>query len=171
MTFREARGWSIESTIGAIVHLGDSTGVRVESGAWRVGTISSFALLGLFVVTAPLSLIAVVRGIVTRRLGTSWIAAVGILLLGSPLISPQFFAWLLPGAAIAWIDRERAPAIGVLVTLVLSVGILANYADLVRGVRYVELLVIGRNLMCLAAVISAAHSLVTPGTHQPTRAT
>jgi hypothetical protein len=116
-------------------------------------------------------LIAVVRGIVTRRLGTSWIAAVGILLLGSPLISPQFFAWLLPGAAIAWIDRERAPAIGVLVTLVLSVGILANYADLVRGVRYVELLVIGRNLMCLAAVISAAHSLVTPGTHQPTRAT
>jgi hypothetical protein len=162
VTFREARGWSIESTVGALVHLGDSTTVRVESGAWRVGAIPPFALLGLFVITAPLALIAIIRGTETLRFGASWIAAVGILLLGSPLISPQFFAWLLPGAAIAWIDDDRAPAVAVLVTLVLSMVILAAYADLVRGVRYVELLAICRNLVCLVAVICAARSLVRP---------
>jgi len=170
-TFREALGWSIESTVGAIVHLRDSTSVRVESGAWRVGTISSFALLGSLAITAPLSLFATFRGIVTRRLGASWIAGVGILLLGSPLISPQFFAWLLPGAAIAWIDHDRAPAVGVLVTLVLSMVILATYADLVSGVKYVELLVISRNLVCVASVISAARCLVTPTSRHPTRTT
>jgi hypothetical protein len=161
LTFREARGWSIESTVGAIVHLGDSTTVRVESGAWRVGRVTPFALLGLFVVTAPLSLIAAFRGIVTQRLGASWIAAIGIVLLGSPLLSPQFFAWLLPGAAIAWVNHDRAPALGVVVTLVLSVAILATYADLVGGVKYVELLAVGRNLVCLVTVISAALSLAT----------
>jgi hypothetical protein len=161
MTFRNASGWSIESVVGSILHIGDAA-VRVESGAWRVGTIPSYASIVSFAVTAPLSLYAAYRGMTSERLGASWIAAVGVLLLGSALISPQFFAWLLPAAAIAWTDEDRAPAIAVLVTLMLSTMVLATYRDLVGGVRAAEGLVIVRNLVCLVAVATASRSLAEP---------
>jgi hypothetical protein len=161
ITFRDAKGWSIESVIGSVVHLGDRA-VRVESGAWRVGMIPPFASIVLFAVSAPLSLAAVYQGMVTQRLGASWIAAIGILLLGSALISPQFFAWLLPGAAIAWTHRDRAPALTVVITVMLSTAVLAVYRRLVEGDLAAEQLVIVRNAACFAAVLLAARSLATP---------
>jgi len=37
LTFRGARGWEIESTVGAIWMLVNQSSMRVEAGAWRIG--------------------------------------------------------------------------------------------------------------------------------------
>ena len=38
LTFRGATGWQIESLVGSLIHLTGSETLRMESGAWRIGT-------------------------------------------------------------------------------------------------------------------------------------
>ena len=63
LTFRGATGWQIESLVGSLVHLTDSTSLRMESGAWRIGTINSTASIAMFLAAAPICLWSSWRGI------------------------------------------------------------------------------------------------------------
>ncbi len=159
LTFRGATGWQIESTVGSVLRLfGDAT-VRLEAGAWRIGSIPRGASIALFTVAAPLTLAALYAGARTRLIGAAWIAAVSALLLCSALFSAQYVIWLVPGAAIAWCEDERAAAMLVAVA-VLATGIfMRNYFALLAGAPAVVWLVIGRNAILAGAAAIAARPL------------
>src|SRR5262249_31974354 len=107
LTFRGARGWEIESTVGAVWMLVDQSSARVEAGAWRIGpTIGPISIL-LFALGAVLSLWLVWRGARTRHLGAGWAGGISALLVLSALLSPQFAAWLAPASGVSWADGDR----------------------------------------------------------------
>jgi hypothetical protein len=162
-TFRGARGWSIESVAGSLVHLAGHSTPRTESGAWRIGTISPAVSNALFALTTPLAFGCVYFGVRARRPGAAWIAGVGALILGSALISPQFFVWLLPGAAMAWVEGDQLSALAGAATMVLSTAVLTCYGPLVQGALYAQLLVIARNLACAIGVAGSIRTLLAEG--------
>jgi hypothetical protein len=107
LTFRNATGWQIESLVGGIIRLIDPASIRFESGADRVGMAQPWMFVTLFAAATPPALWASWRGATTGRLGTGWLAAIGVLLSCSALLSTQYIGWLLPAAAIAWASGDR----------------------------------------------------------------
>jgi hypothetical protein len=128
LTFRGAKGWQVESTVGAVLHVFASTGARFERGAARIGTVPDWArvglpLLGLLVVFAVWAVVARTRrtdALVLDGLGP--VAAITAMLVCSSLLSPQYISWLLPFAAIAVAGGERT--IGVLTAVVAALSTL-----------------------------------------------
>ena len=161
-TFRGARSWEIESTVGAVWLLEDPRTLRIESGAWRVGTMTPDTSLMLFALAAPLTAAVMWLGARQRRLGAAWIAAVGILLVSSPLFSAQYIVWIVPAAAIAWIERDRLPAILVALATMLTCAYFAAFQAALDGNRAAVLLIVARNLVVIAATITAASAVIRP---------
>ena len=62
LTFRGATGWQIESLVGSLIHLTGSETLRMESGAWRIGTINGAASISLFAAAAPICIWSSWRG-------------------------------------------------------------------------------------------------------------
>jgi hypothetical protein len=155
LTFRSARGWQIEGTVGSVLRLFGDSSLRLESGSWRIGTIPSALAIALFLLATPLA--AAVSGFGGRAgvPGTGWIASIGLLLLCSPLFSAQYIIWLAPGAAIAWLEGERLAA-GLVAATVLLTGIfMRKYGAVLAGATPAVLLVIARNaVLCLAVVVA-----------------
>jgi hypothetical protein len=85
--------------------------LRLEAGSWRIGATSGVATIGMFMFAAPACIWIVARSARTGRIGIGWLAAVSTLMVLSPLSSAQFAGWLAPGAAIAWAEADRAPAL------------------------------------------------------------
>jgi uncharacterized membrane protein len=56
VTFRGAQGWQIESVVGSLIHLRGSETVRLESGAWRIGTTTGAVSIAMFLAAAPMCL-------------------------------------------------------------------------------------------------------------------
>lgn len=101
-SFRGASGWELESTVGVVVWT--LTGERrIESGASRTGIVPGWAraamLLLLFAGVGAVWLRTRVRE--HDVAGAPALVAVAILLVTSPVLSPQYVAWLLPWAAVA----------------------------------------------------------------------
>jgi hypothetical protein len=96
---------------------------------------------------------AIWKGASTRRVGTGWIAGVGVVLSGSALLSPQFLGWLLPGAAIAWAEGDRRTAILVAALVALTVTYRVLHTQQMPG------LVILRNVLLLATTLQALGAL------------
>ncbi len=102
LTFRGAKGWQIESTIGAVLHVFAGADAHIERGAARLGVVPDWARLGL----PALALLGVgaVWWLLHRRPhapvhvvdGVAPVAAVAMLLVGATLLSPQYVSWLLP---------------------------------------------------------------------------
>ncbi|MCU1458893.1 MAG: hypothetical protein JWL73_2985 [Actinomycetia bacterium] len=114
LTFRGARGWQIESTVGAFVHTAFSGRTYFEAGAWRTGIAPAWARTGL-----PLFGLALGAGIWvlanrTRSIeprivdGLASVGVIAALLVTATVLSPQYASWLLPFAAIAAAGGERA---------------------------------------------------------------
>lgn len=160
VTFRCAQGWEIESTVGAVWLLVDPRTLRVESGAWRVGTMTPGRSVLLFALAAPLTAAIVWLGARRRRLGAAWIAAVGVLLVSSPLFSAQYIAWIVPPAAIAWVERDRLPAMLVAIATMLTCAYFAAFQAALDGDRAAALLIVARNLVVIAATIAAAAAIL-----------
>jgi hypothetical protein len=161
-TFREAQGWEIESTVGAVWLLEDPRTLRIESGAWRVGSIAPDTSLMLFAIAAPLTAAAMWLGARKRRQGAAWIAGVGILLVSSPLFSAQYIMWIVPAAAIAWIEDDRLPAILVAIATMLTCAYFATFHAALDGNRAAVLLIVARNVVVIAATITAASAIIRP---------
>src|SRR5262249_5450250 len=62
LTFRGARGWEVESTVGSIWMLFERSSMRVETGAWRVGTTVGPLSILMFVLGAVPCLWMIWRG-------------------------------------------------------------------------------------------------------------
>ncbi len=114
VTFRGASGWQIESIYGALVRAVTTDRVRVESGAWRVGSVPDWAHVALGAATvASLVFVWVAVALAREREpvlidGIAPLTAIVAFLVFSPIFSPQYACWLLPFAAIAWVGGERA---------------------------------------------------------------
>lgn len=119
VTFRGATGWDIESTVGSVWRAFAPGSMRMESGALRVGWNTHVTAMLLALVSGPLAVRYAWRGARIGQLGAGWVVSVATMLSCSALFSPQFLAWMLPGAAIAWAEEDRRVAVyvGTLVSL------------------------------------------------------
>jgi hypothetical protein len=162
ITFRHARGWQIESLVGGVSRLVVDQPARIESGAVRVGDAPSWAspVLGIVIVALVAWIWLRAERSASRSPqtldGLVPLGAVCVLLLCSPVFSPQYLVWLLPFAAIAWKPQGGSTAttlvgIATLLTVLLATG----YVDLTNGATAAELLVVARNLVLVAVVVLA----------------
>jgi Glycosyltransferase family 87 len=166
LTFRGARGWEFESTVGALLRSIGGATPRIEGGAYRVGEVAD--------VTRSLVMLALVAAVVLVWFaaarakprgpgvldGLAPVAAIVAFLVLSPLLSPQFFAWLLPFAAIAAAYGERLVARLTFVVGGLSVALLALLGELIHGGTLALFVLAVRNAVMIALLAVAAIRLV-----------
>jgi hypothetical protein len=158
VTFRNSTGWQIESAMGSVVHLFTHERVITEAGANRFGHVPGGLVPALYILAALLT-VWVISAVRPRTIASAWVATVGAFLVCSTLLSPQFIAWLVPAAAIAWIARDRAVTVAVFVAVIFTMLEDLNYNALVRLEPAAEALVIVRNVALLAAVALAVRSV------------
>jgi len=155
LTFRGAQGWQIEGMVGGVLDL-IGWPVRLEGGAFRIGSLTPSLSIALFLVPAPLCLWAAWRGGRAGSVGAAWTVAVGTLLLFSALFSAQFVGWLIPAGAIAFAEHDRRSAALIAAAVLLTTAFYRFlYGALVDGAWFAALLVVARNAVLAAAVVSA----------------
>jgi len=154
LTFRGAQGWQIESVVGSLIHLQGSETVRLESGAWRIGTTTGAVSIAMFLVAAPICLWSSWRGFRRNRPGSGWLAAVASLLVSSALLSAQYVIWLTPAVGIAWAEGDRR-SVGIAALAVLLTQVFWSYYDDFIAGAPVALLVVVRNVV-LALLVGSA---------------
>jgi hypothetical protein len=168
VTLRGATGWHLESTVGAIVAIWDHGSLRMESNAYRVGrTVPGMTLL-LGVVALTTSLWLAWRGASsTSRLGTTWLASVSALLVCSPVLSPQYMAWIAPAAALTWVEGNHRPAVLAAGAMALTVLLMREYDALLDGGAWALTLVIMRNAALFLTFVAAAVVLARGRGNEP----
>jgi hypothetical protein len=162
LTFRGARGWQIESTVGSLIHLAGSATLRDESASWRIGMTSGPLSIGLFLTAGPICLWSSWRGARLDRVSLGWLGAVSVLLLFSALFSAQFVIWLAPAAAIAWVEGERRSALLVALAVVLTGVFWRSYPLLLAGRTPSLLLVVFRNAVLALLAVRTLTRLTRP---------
>ncbi len=107
-TQRHTPGWEFESLVGSVlwalgrgglVSISDSTRVVGVAPWWAKALLLGAAVAGIAAVWHRASRRE------PRELGLPAVAAVSILLLAAPLLSPPYMIWLAPWAAIACTER------------------------------------------------------------------
>ena len=159
LTFRGARGWQIESVVGSVMRLFDHSPIRLESGSWRMGEMNRVTAILLFAAAAPVSLWSFWRGARSARVGAGWLASVSTLLVLSALFSVQYVGWLVPGAAIAWVEGDRRAALIAAVAVVLTALFWNRYDDVMSGATLALLLVVLRNIVVGALAVMTLKTL------------
>jgi hypothetical protein len=152
-TQRHTPGWEYESLVGSVLWALGRNFVTINDSS-RLGFAPGWAkavLLG-----AAVAGIAAVWYRASRReppeLGLPMVAAVSILMLSAPLLSPPYMLWLAPWAAIAWTERTGY-ARWLLAALMLVGGLMLVASSELADVALwsVKALLLLRNLL-LAAV-------------------
>ena len=159
LTFRGARGWEIESTVGAVWMLFDQSSMRVESGAWRIGTTSGPIAILLFVLGAIPCLWMIWRGARTGHLGAGWAGGISVLLFMSALLSPQFAIWLAPASGIAWVEKDRRIAVLTGLVVFFTNLVFKSFNPLMHGSPRALAIVLARNLLLAILAFDAARLL------------
>ncbi len=166
-TFRGATGWELESGVGAVVWA--LTGAyRFEAGANRTGSIPGWSegvLLALLV--AGLAMIwRRSAGARADPSGLPAVAAVALLLVLAPVLSPQYLCWLVPWAAVGAAGDGRAVVRLAVASIALSGAIMAAwFLGLTHGhPLWSQMALIVRNLTLLAVPVAW---LVAPGSPRP----
>jgi hypothetical protein len=159
LTFRGARGWELESTVGAMWMLFDRSSMRLESGAWRIGTtIGPIAIL-LFALGGVPSLWMIWRGARTGRVGAGWAGGLSVLLATSALLSPQFLAWMAPASGVAWAEKDRRTSVLVGLAVFVTNLEFKSFGPLLRGAPRALLIVHSRNLLLAFIAFDVARRL------------
>ncbi|MGZ4689072.1 MAG: glycosyltransferase 87 family protein [Acidimicrobiia bacterium] len=165
LTYRGARGWQIESSIGVVVHAVSHARVHLERGAPRVGDVPTWAKLSLLALGAALVLAAWllasrIRGDRRRVLDSVCpLAAISALMFTSTLLSPQYASWLLPFAAIGVVFGNRLLAVLTGAIAALSVIDILMLHELVTRDPVAIAVVIGRNVLLLVLYLVAVGTL------------
>jgi hypothetical protein len=160
-TFRGATGWQIESIVGnAVMVLAGRRSLRFEAGAARIGYLTSGMTAGCLLVGTELACGLAWIGAGVNRVGVTWLSCVGLLLMWSPLLSPQFMIWLSPAAAIAWIEGDYLPASCAAVAIALTGAYWPHYMEILNGSRWVYAIT-ARNIALCAMVLAACAALRT----------
>ncbi len=128
-TQRHTPGWEYQSLVGSflwafgrgsLVTINDSTRLVGVAPWWAKALLLGAAVAGIAAVWHRASRRE------PREIGFPVMAAVSILILSAPLISPPYVIWLAPWAAIAWTERTGyvrwLPAALMLVTGLLIVA-------------------------------------------------
>jgi hypothetical protein len=92
--------------------------------------------------------------------GLAPLAGITAFLVLSPLLSPQFLAWLLPFAAIAAVHGERLVARLTFVAVGLSVALLALLPERIDGGGLAILVLTLRNAVLVALLVTLTIRLV-----------
>ena len=159
LTFRGARGWEIESTVGAVWMLFEQTSMRVESGAWRIGTTSGPISILLFVLGAIPCLWMIWRGARTGHLGAGWAGGISVLLFTSALLSAQYSAWLAPASGVAWVEKDRRTAVLTGLVVFLTNLVFKSFHPLIHGSPRALTIVLARNLLLAVVAFHVARLL------------
>ena len=159
LTFRGARGWEIESTVGAVWMLFEQTSMRVESGAWRIGTTSGPISILLFVLGAIPCLWMIWRGARTGHLGAGWAGGISVLLFTSALLSAQYSAWLAPASGVAWVEKDRRTAVLTGLAVFVTNLVFKSFHPLVQGSPRALTIVLARNLLLAVVAFHATRLL------------
>jgi hypothetical protein len=164
ITFRGARGWQIESTVGAVYRLVASARVSFQAGADRVGTAPLWARTPLLALAATVVGVAWMAGrrAPQARDGVIPSVCVAALLVASPLLSPQYLLWMLPWAAIAAARGNRIPAELLLFAVLLTAVIIYEYDFLVAGEIGILWMALVRNLALGAVSVMGLLQLLQP---------
>jgi hypothetical protein len=166
LTFRGATGWQIESVVGSIVRLTDSTTLRMESGAWRIGAINGTASIAMFLAAAPICVWSSWRGARLNRVGVGWLASISALLLLSALLSAQYVIWLAPAAGIAWAQGEKRLAVLTAIAILLTQVFWSYYGAVLDGALPVLLVVVLRNIVLAVIAVGAIARLASRSADQ-----
>jgi uncharacterized membrane protein len=160
VSMRGATGWEIESTVGSIIRATTNQIVHYNEGAFRVAHVSGWAI----VVSAAVLVVGVAavwlladRSATPDRLvdGTAALTAVGVFLVCTPLLSPQFSVWLAPFAAIAVAHGDRLVgrlALTVVAFSVVDFALIDTYANTRAVIPQTVVLVRNATLIVLVAV-------------------
>jgi hypothetical protein len=166
LTFRGAKGWEFESTVGALVRSVGGATPHIERGAWRVGEVPAVvngvlavALLAGVAMAWVLASRAKPRGTAVLD-GLAPMAAITVFLVFSPLLSPQFLLWLLPFAAITAAHGERLVTGLVFLVFALSTALLALLPELIHGGTFALFVLISRNAILIALLAALAIRLM-----------
>jgi hypothetical protein len=159
LTFRGAQGWEIESTVGSLWMLVSRNSMRVESGAWRIGTTVGAVSILLVALAALPCLWCVWRGGRTSHLGAGWVGGVSTLLVLSAVLSPQYAAWLAPGSAIAWAEGDRRVAMLAALAILLTNLVWKSFNPLLHGATGPLVMLLARNALLVIVVLDAARLL------------
>ncbi|MEL7155702.1 MAG: hypothetical protein AAFN30_03780 [Actinomycetota bacterium] len=112
LSLRGATGWHLESIPGSIVALATGADPVLEQNAYRIGTLDERLVVAGRAVTVAVVVAATALALARRRGGPTtdddetpvvalvMVAAVGALVVTSPLLSPQFLLWLTPWVAL-----------------------------------------------------------------------
>jgi hypothetical protein len=166
LTFRGAKGWEFESMVGAVIRVIGGATPRIESGAWRVGEVTSVVSGTLLLALGAGVAVAWILAARAKPRGTAVLdglapmAAITAFLVFSPLLSPQFLLWLLPFTAIAAAHGERLVTRLALVAFGLSVALLALLPELIHGGALALIVLAVRNGVLVALLAALAVRLL-----------
>ncbi|HSO96383.1 MAG TPA: glycosyltransferase 87 family protein [Acidimicrobiia bacterium] len=173
VSMRNATGWEIESTVGAIIRVTSNEAVHYNEGAFRIAHVREWAI----VVSAIVLAIAVIAAwVLAARAaepmkmfdGPAALAAIGVFLATAPLLSPQFSIWLVPFAAIAVASGDRL--VGWLTLLVVALSVIDfaqidTYAN--SNAVAPQVVVLARNAALVALVVVCFVRLARAGRPAP----
>ena len=155
LTFRGARGWEVESTVGSVWMLIGRSSLRLENGAWRIGTMVGPTSVVLFALGAAPCLWMIWRGARTGHLGTGWTGGLSALLVCSALLSPQFTCWFAPAAGVAWAEGDSVVVVLSAIAVFLTNLEFKAFSVLLRGAPRIMWLLVFRNLWLVVLAVAA----------------
>jgi hypothetical protein len=153
LTYRGAPGWELNTLPGVARLAVAPDEVFQASGATRIGHVPVVVRVAMPLCSLAIVVLLALRRSAAHRLGVSWIGTVGPLLVFSALLSPQFVLWLLPAAAIAWVEGDRAVALLVAAASLLSGIEMARWEWLLDG-RPTWLALVAMRDVCIVAAVA-----------------
>jgi Glycosyltransferase family 87 len=167
LSFRDATGWSVESVVGNVLWIVTRRQIGPQAGAIRIGDAPTWAKGLLLLALLACEWVIWRRALRDRRdpTGGTTLVAVMTLMVLSPLLSTQYFAWTLPWIAVAFEgdDRERRvatlAAVAIAITGLLHLSYL-NESPLTNVAEKWFLLL--RNAVCVAVVVSWLRPFAMP---------
>ena len=156
LTFRGASGWEVESTVGTVWLMLDRRALRLEAGAWRVGSTNGAVSILLFALGALPCLWLIWRGARTRHVGAGWAGGISALLVCSALLSPQFACWIVPASGVAWVERDIRIAVVTALAVFFSNLVFRSFVPLLQDDPGALALLVVRNVLLIALAIDAA---------------
>ena len=154
-SFRNAQGWEVESTVGAVTWILGDAAPSLDQGAPRLGRVLGWERLVLA------GLLAVgLAGVAWRMriwdgdaFGTPALASVAIVLFLAPVFSIEYIVWIIPWTAICAGEKASRVYAGLGAIAIVLTGALAIAYLTLSSDGFAQSLLVSRNLVVMAIPI------------------